>query len=208
MNKHRIISLLLLPVFAANCSMQPVENSKQRDANDNVPLSAGAKLLFTKKISALSNQQKNDLFKKTSFILTKTKDAFYMDEAEDFPFNAQVFPVDLNNDGKEDIFLLWGNTFTSGNAGSSVSLYIQNEKGSFTESLVAEGQLPLIIKDATKSYPDLILIAPGVSFPLWGWRNNDYTFIAQISAQKLKTYKTEQVELISQRYQKTLQLKK
>ena len=69
MNKHRIIYLLLLPVFVANCSMQPVENTEQKDANNDVPLSVGAKVLFNKKISALSNQQKNDLFKKTSFIL-------------------------------------------------------------------------------------------------------------------------------------------
>ncbi|MCU7552888.1 hypothetical protein OCK74_27460 [Chitinophagaceae bacterium LB-8] len=86
----------------------------------------GAKLLFTNVKSSLSIADKNLIYKNLGVKLSKDKTQFVSmeDEGSEFPFTAQVFPSDLNKDGKEDIFVVYGNSYTSGQTGSSVVLYI------------------------------------------------------------------------------------
>lgn len=55
---------------------------------------------------------------------------------------GMVMPTDLNKDGKEDIFINFGNSFTFGNTGSSISLFIPNGGGMYTEQMGFPGMSP------------------------------------------------------------------
>ena len=206
--KTKHIQLLLLWLISiTGCQLQQGKNQKKDKTAasvDNVVLSPGASFLFKDVTSLLSVQQKNAIFNQTAFLLTKSADAFYLEGGEDFPFPAFVFPIDLNKDGIEEVFILWGNTFTSGNAGNNVSLYLSNNQGKYTDQLGIQGQMPLVVEDPSKPYPDLIIPEPGSSFPLWGWRNSEYVNIAQIAENILTTYKTINSVDLSQQYVKGL----
>jgi hypothetical protein len=68
-----------------------------------------------------------------NFVITKDSTQSYaMDkESLEFPFNAIVKVTDMNKDGMEEIFVQFGNAYTSGDAGSSVVLFIKNKKGDY-----------------------------------------------------------------------------
>lgn len=209
MKTRNIQFLLLWLIGVTACQLQEGKNQKKdktTESSDSVVLSPGASLLFKDVTSLLTARQKNEIFNQTTFLLTKQGDGFYFEGGEDFPFLAAVFPVDLNKDGVEEIFILWGNMFTSGNAGNNVSLFIQNKKGKYTDQLGVQGQMPLIVEDPSKSYPDLIIPEPGSSFPLWGWRNDEYVNVAQIAENILANYKTINSVDLSEQYVKSVKV--
>ena len=88
-------------------------------------ITEGSKLLFHNIKTTLTTSEKNLLFEKSGLGLSRDKkqfviagDVVFMDH----PFDVNVLPTDLNNDGKEEIFVVFGNSFTSGNTGSNILL--------------------------------------------------------------------------------------
>ncbi len=68
----------------------------------------------------------------TAFSLSNDKKQFAaVEEASEYPFDAFVYPTDLNKDGKEEIFIVFGNSYTSGHTGSNVVMYIKDKSGSY-----------------------------------------------------------------------------
>lgn len=141
-------------------------------------LSPGASLMFKDVVSQLSNSAKNEIFNLTEFVIAENGSQFHFNVQgnDEFPFTAIVFPVDLNNDGTEEIAIQFGNSFTSGMAGVSYFLMVSNGEGMFVRNFGYPGFL-MLTSTGNFGYPDILIGGPGfLPYPLWRWDGGLYVF--------------------------------
>lgn len=172
-------------------------------AQTNSKLSPVATELFKGVKSAASINEKNHIAQKTGFVLSGNKEQpFAQDkDSKEYPFAATVLPTDLNKDGKEEIFVVFGNTYTSGNTGSSIVLFIKNTGGVYEMNLGFPGMAPEVLTTINKGYPDLVVGGPGFEFPVFRWNGKTYDNYTKIKDNVyVKTNKTSTEEL-SKEYQ-------
>ena len=170
-------------------------------------LTEGAKLLFQNTKTTITPTEKNDIYKKSSLSLSNDKKQFAIagDAASlDHPFDAIVMPVDMNHDGKEEIFIVFGNSYTSGAIGTNVLLFIKDKAGVYQFNFGFSGATPVIMPTKTPAYPDLLIGGPGVEFPIWRWNGKEYVFSKKIAEKQLAKIKTSSVETASRTYVKNL----
>lgn len=198
MKKYSLITLIgsLLAIFLFSCHQKQQETA----------LNPVAEKLFNGVKSALNNTEKNTIADSLAFILTSNDKespfAFANDSASwEFPFSAIVSPLDLNNDGVEELFVSYGNTYTSGNAGGEVALFAKNGAGNYVSVLSYSGVLPFALPTSNKGYPDLALGMPGFTFPVYQWNGSKYEQNREISDDELKKLKTTETEKLSEQYQ-------
>jgi hypothetical protein len=168
-------------------------------------LTPGATLLFQNVKSKLTSAEKNKIFNELGFLLSKDRKQFIADaEATDFPFDAHVYPTDINGDGKEEIFVSFGNTYTSGNTGQSIVVFVKDASGKYQRQLGFPGTVPDALPAATNKYPDLVIGGPGFEFPVWRWNGKEYALHRKIKEQELLKTKTTNIEEVSKAYTGTL----
>ncbi len=169
-------------------------------------LSPVAGQLFKNVKSKLSEQEKNQIAAGLGFILSGSDQApFAQDkESKDYPFSASVSPTDLNKDGKEEIFVVFGNTFTSGHAGSSVTVFIKNGSGGYTPNLGFPGMGPDVLGTVNQGYPDLLIGGPSFEYPVWRWNGKEYTLNRKVRDSDFEKLKKISVEELSKAYQATI----
>ena len=134
----------------------------------------GYEMLFNSTISKLSQQEKQQIFTKLGFQLSKDK-KFIIDDTCGEDVSPVVEVVDLNGDGVEEIFVKWGNTCTSGMTGQSVTLFVKDLSGRYAEDLGFPGgyeKLPT----KNKGFPDLLISGPGFCHGVWQWTGVKYEF--------------------------------
>jgi hypothetical protein len=172
----------------------------------NNTLNNVAVILFKNVKTKLTASEKNEIVVKLGFILSGDKDQpFATDkDSKDYPFTATVYPTDMNKDGKEEIFILFGNTYTSGNTGSSIALFIKDTKGVYTNQLGFPGTTPDILATANLGYPDLLIGGPGMEYPVWRWNGKAYTFSRNVKDADYEKVKKQSLEDISKAYQQTI----
>lgn len=168
-------------------------------------LSPTAALLFKNVKSKLTISEKNAIAANLGFVLAPDRQSFAQDkESLEYPFTAEVYPTDFNNDGTEEIFVSFGNSYTSGATGVSIVLYIKGTTGAYNANLGFPGTLPDVIIGTNKGYPDLVIGGPGFSFPIWQWKGSEYVLHKKISDQQLTAMKLKNVADYSRQYQNTL----
>lgn len=202
-----------------NANEKPVENQTTRPVTnpnpdigktttikttDKVVLTKGAALLFNNVKSKLNNSEKNLIFKLTNFIISRNGKEFAFDGGEDYPFSATVYPVDLNKDGKEELFVLFGNTYTSGMAASSIVVYILDKKGGYQAHLGFPGTIPDVLATANLGYPDLLIGGPGFEFPVQRWDGKTYNFYRKVKDRDYANLKKNSLEDLSKAYTATI----
>ena len=172
----------------------------------NNSLNNVAAMLFKNVKTKLTVQEKNEIAAKLGFILSADKDQpFAADkDSKDYPFTANVFPTDMNKDGKEEIFISFGNTYTSGNTGSSIALFIKDTKVVYTNQFGFPGTIPDVLTTVNQDYPDLLIGGPGMEYPVWRWNGKAYTFSRNVKDADYSKLKTQSVEDISKAYQLTI----
>ncbi|PKP26476.1 MAG: hypothetical protein CVU03_02760 [Bacteroidetes bacterium HGW-Bacteroidetes-2] len=146
-------------------------------------LSKGATLLFKEVTSKLSISEKNSIYALTTFKLSNDENQFCYDGAEDFPFDAFVYPLDLNADGVEEIAILFGNSYTSGFAGNSSILYIKNNNDDFIANFGFPGFL-MVATTKNNIYPDILIDTPTSDAALWKWNGVNYDFAKTLKKDK------------------------
>lgn len=166
---------------------------------DTEVLTKGAALLFANIKSTLNNGSKNMIFKMFDMRIAKNGKQFTQEGGEDYPFNALVYPVDLNADGKEEIFILFGNSFTSGMTGSSIVAFFPVKAG-FQVQLGFSGTLPEVLATGNQGFPDLLIGGPGFEFPVQRWNGRNYDFYRKISDKDMAKLKMTSLEDISIAY--------
>jgi len=167
-------------------------------------LSEGAALLFKDVKSRLSDEEKNSIFRILEFSVSKDKEMFCMsvDEKREFPFSVNVFPTDLNKDGVEEIFIGYGNTFTSGITGSSTSLIIKGHSGKYVINYDTAGGLPESLNNSINGYPDILIPGRGYEYPVLRWNGSKYMHNRQASDIQLSKMRTTSISVLSEAYQK------
>ncbi len=164
-------------------------------------LSKGATLLFKNIKTKLTVQQKNKIFDSTGFKISKDSKQFISDnESADYPFDAFVYPTDLNKDGKEEIFIVFGNSYTSGMAGNSIVVHIADKDGVYKMNLGFPGLLPDALATTNAGYPDLLIGGPGMEFPVWRWNGKEYIYLREIKDADYEKLKKTSIEDISKNY--------
>lgn len=169
-------------------------------AQNNASLSEGARLLFKDVKTKLTTADKNAIYSKLGFKLSRDKTQFVIDGGEDYPFAAMVLPTDMNKDSLEEIFVSYGNSFTSGHTGSSISLFIRNNKKSYENNLGFPGMVPDALTSASQGYFDLLIGGPGFEFPVWRWNGRAYAMHRQVKDKDMGKMKLTSVQDISKSY--------
>lgn len=131
-------------------------------------------MLFESTTSKLSKQEKQQIFKKLGFRLSKNK-KFIIDDTCGENVSPSIEVVDLNGDGAEEVFVSWGNTCTSGMVGQSGTLFVKDPSGRYTENFGFPGgyeKLPT----KNKGFPDFLISGPGFCHGVWQWTGVKYEF--------------------------------
>lgn len=164
-------------------------------------LNKEAALLFKNIKSKLTVTQKNTIAANLGLKLSKDAKQFILDdESADYPFDAFAYPVDLNKDGKEEIFILYGNTYTSGDAGSNIVLFVADKNGLYKMNLGFPGLLPDALATVNLGYPDLLIGMPGMELPVWRWDGKAYNLFKKIKDSDYDKLKKTSVEDMSKNY--------
>jgi hypothetical protein len=175
-------------------------------AQTTARLSPIAAELFKGVKSIITVSEKNFIAQQTGFILSGNKEQpFALDkDSKEYPFTITVLPTDLNKDGKEEIFISFGNTYTSGNTGSSIALFIKNAAGVYEMNFGFPGMLPDVLTTTNKDYPDLVIGGPGFEFPVFRWNGKAYDNYKTMSDAVYAKTKMMTAEELSKQYQKTV----
>ena len=182
---------------------QNTSNNKStiKNSTDSNNLNKASALLFKNTKTKLTALQKNKIFDSLGFKISKDGKQFIADdEAADYPFDAIVYPTDLNKDEKEEIFILFGNSYTSGMAGSSIVLFIADKNGSYKKNLNFPGMLPDALATINLGYPDLLIGGPGMEFPVWRWNGKAYDYYKEVKDADYEKLKKINVEELSKAY--------
>jgi hypothetical protein len=84
------------------------------------------RILFGNSESRISSDEKGAAFAAFSDWLTISADGLRLEDQNCGDIAPEVEIVDLNRDGTQEIFILWGNTCTSGMTGRSLTLLIRD----------------------------------------------------------------------------------
>lgn len=133
----------------------------------------GYEMLFKGTTSKLSKQEKQQIFKKLGFSLSKNK-KFIVDDTCGDDVSPRVEIVDLNGDGAEEVFVNWGNDCTSGINGQSITLFVKDRSGLFSENLGFPASSYEKLTSKNMGFPDLIFGVPGFCSPIWQWTGAKY----------------------------------
>ncbi|HLW32616.1 MAG TPA: hypothetical protein VKX40_10175 [Aequorivita sp.] len=167
------------------------------DAQGN-PLSSGATLLFKNVDGNLTNSEKNEIFNLTQFEISDNGTQFSSIGDEGTVEN----PLDINQDGKTEVIVIWGNSYTSGEYGHNSTLFIKNPQGKYETNFGFPSDLILTTPKNT-DFPDILLGGPGFEpYTVWQWNGKAYDFtpdkIDQDKAEKLGL--TYDIESASKKY--------
>ena len=175
-------------------------------AQTTTSLSPVASSLFQNVKSKLNIEEKNFIAKNLGFILSGKKELpFALDkDSKDYPFGATVMPTDMNKDGKEEIFITYGNSYTSGNAGSSVVLFIKNSSAVYEMNLGFPGMTPDVLTTVSKGYPDILVGGPGFEYPVLRWNGKGYDNYKSIKDSEYEKLKKTSADELSKQYQGTI----
>ena len=190
-------NLLLIAFFFVPHSALLAQGNKLNDV---------AAVLFKNVKTKLTTAEQNEIATKLGFILSTDKDQpFAADkDSKDYPFAAIVMPTDVNKDGKEEIFVSFGNSYTSGNTESSVSLFIKNAAGAYTLNLGFPGTVPDALTTSSQGYPDLLIGGPGMEYPVYRWNGKEYAYLKAVKDADYGKLKTTNVQEVSKSYQQTI----
>jgi hypothetical protein len=165
-----------------------------------------ADLLFKNVKTKLTVAEKNQVATALGFVLSNDKVQPFAQDADskDYPFTAIVFPTDMNKDGKEEIFVQFGNSYTSGNTETSISLFIKNTSGVYKNHLGFPGMLPDALSTVSQGYPDLLIGGPGFEFPVLRWNGKTYANHHMVKDDAYGKLKKKGIDVLSKEYQLTI----
>ncbi len=163
-----------------------------------------ATALFKDIKSKLSPAEQNSIAVKLGFVLSGNKEQpFAQDkDSKDYPFAATVLPTDMNKDGIEEIFITFGNSYTSGINGSSIVLFIKNNANRYFQNLGFPGTIPHALTTTNQGYPDLLIGGAGMQYPVYRWNGKNYALYKKVNDSDFEKLKKMNIEEVSKLYLK------
>lgn len=142
------------------------------DADTTHAQTAGHRILFPDSMTVSEDDQRA-IFDLLGY--TVSADGSALEAMDCGPiYVSRVEEIDLNGDGVVEVFVLAGNTCTSGMDGSSVSLFIKDAEGSYGShfGFPAGGWTTLEITNA--GFPDIAIAGAGFCESVWRWDGTTY----------------------------------
>jgi hypothetical protein len=164
MRKFQLILLALAVVLPTACAAQQP--------------SAGAAILFAEGDGGLSVTDQNLIYESLGLALDSTGKGL---TACDQPAGAVASFSDWNKDGNKEVLVIFGNSCTSGMAGSSVALFIKDSaRAGYSTNLGFPGASADPQPTSNLGYPDLLIGLPGFCFPVWRWDGKEYQYLENV----------------------------
>jgi hypothetical protein len=178
----------------------------QSKANIN-GLTPGASLLFKNVKSKLTVGDKNEIYKSLGLKLAKDKKSF-VDEDNNSPEDAMVYPTDLNSDGKEEEFVILSSELLFGteSGGSNIVFFTKNLIGKYGICAIPAPGLSLL---PTKSFgypdvlPEIVSSDQQKGVPVWKWDGKKYNFYKVVNNSQLPPAPKKLAD-VSKDYQNTI----
>ncbi|HRP89236.1 MAG TPA: hypothetical protein PKX92_04280 [Edaphocola sp.] len=174
----KLKSLMLLLMIAPIVSNSQSNLSKKSDV---------ATFLFKNVKTKLTITEQNEIASFTKFKIntSKTKIVGYAG-ANDY---LELFPLDLNNDGIEEIIILGNNPELSGPGGESW-LFIKDKSNHFQGGYIEEDNSlsigwnaePIILTEKTNGWPNLTMSIPGMEMPIFTWKGKGYKLTKRVNS--------------------------
>ena len=163
-------------------NMVIVEQYKDENVvKKKIELCKGAELLFYKSGSKLSNSDMNKIYLESELYLSDNKLFFIVDFKDtnngSVDFNAYPKFIDLSGNGEKDLYITYGNTYTSGMVGENIAIFSKkNKEGSFKKIL----DIPMIsfnvLNNKTNNFYDIEIGGRGFKTPVWKFNGTKYKF--------------------------------
>jgi len=142
------------------------------------PDERGAALLFGPNDGGISRSDQVLIFSTLGLAVDSSGKGF-LDTSCGQPAGAAVTFSDWNRDGIKEVLVIFGNSCTSGMAGSSAVLFIRGTRGYSTNlGFPAASAEPMATKNL--GYPDLLIGGPGFCFPVWRWNGEEYEYLENV----------------------------
>lgn len=155
-----------------NTVAEQTPTSSKANEPENL-LSAEAKLLFTRVKTKMTDVEKNQIAKLSGAVLAEDKQSFTV---EGESAEVGVYPLDLNNDGSEEVFVIIGSSFMYGNNGQGFYFLVKDQSGNYKSVLNFPG-IPSLIQTKGKLMPAVQIGGPGFVFPVYDWNGSQYVLI-------------------------------
>jgi hypothetical protein len=91
----------------------------------------------------------------------------------DQPAQPETEVIDLNGDGRPEIFVMV-NSSCYGMAGGQLTLLIKNKQGRWKSNLGFPAGGYKLMSTKSKGYPDIEIGLPGLCAPVWRWNGIQY----------------------------------
>jgi hypothetical protein len=92
--------------------------------------------------------------------------------------------VDLNGDGAEEVFVFWGNSSTSGNAGRTICLFIKDASRRYVMNLDFPAITYRKLPSKNQGFPDLEFGGSGFCQGVWRWNGCKYDYKCSIESEE------------------------
>lgn len=93
------------------------------------------------------------------------------------PVNPQIDIIDLNGDGKVEVFALVNDAVCYGAAGGQLSLFVRDSSGGWKDHFGFTAGGYRLLTRRRSGYPDIEIIGPGGCAPIWGWSAKGYVIV-------------------------------
>jgi len=138
------------------------------DASD-----AGASLLFAKSDGGLSQGEQQEIFALLGLAMAPDGKTL-LESACQMPVDPKVSFEDLDGDGMQEIFVIYGNLCMSGGTGSSIVLLRKDAGGRYQAGLGFPAAGYTMLETKSRGYPDLQISGMGFCDAVWRWDGKDY----------------------------------
>ena len=151
-------------------------------------LDKNASILFDNIDSTLSNAEKNEIYRLTGFALSSNQSQFYLLEDPDTvdnPFDVWVYPLDLNDDGLEEVAIEYGHNTNSGKSEVRTLLFVKDMEGNYSVNFGFKGTIVFLNLNPL-TLPDILVRNRERGFPVWRWDGMKYFPHEQFDNKRLR----------------------
>ena len=132
----------------------------------------GLTLLFDSDSTTIPEADQRAIFESLEYSVSA--DGTSLEVVDCGPIYARAREADLNADGVVEVFVLGGNTCTSGMDGSTITLWIRNADGSYAMNLGFPAGGWTVLETSNMGYPDLAIGGAGFCEAVWRWDGSSY----------------------------------
>ena len=132
----------------------------------------GHTLLFHPDSTTIPEADQRSIFEALEYVVSA--DGTSLEAPDCGPIYARAAEADLDGDGDVEVFVLGGNSCTSGMDGSTITLWIKNAHGSYAMNLGFPAGGWTVLETSNMGYPDIAIGGAGFCEAVWRWDGTTY----------------------------------